>query len=476
MADEVSAALLGEMRAALALKTETDARIGAIRKKLNAQTATQADIADYSDRLGELLRDTLRETLTPEALPNETLYYNILRDTVGVMLKNAHRKVNEAAIEAQKAIDEAKGLHLNAEAAPYPQKRADDLFYKVGAPGTPYETAMKRLAEPVATLTQAFHDDHIRHNADKRFRAGMGPKIVRTAAFNCCGWCSSLAGTYDYEDVRDTGNDVFRRHERCKCIVDYVCDGKKQDVWSKKMYAADEETLGSRDAYRASTGDASQETLHARSEYGLDQHRKTPEEMQAEYDRIREEKALAKSEKYGKLDIEIDEFVPCLKDAKTEKILQTEVRDIPRKSLKFYTESNGWGINWVEVPKNYKVLGVFIKGQNDPQGMISLRYDKGAVYMSFASTAPQNNKLIVGENQKYKGVGGHLFAAAVQESVRAGNLDGCVYGYAANEKLLDHYIKTFGAFHYRTTSHEYTIEISGHAAQNLLDIYTFDRK
>ena len=145
MADEVSAALLGKMRAAFTRKRETDARIGAIRKKLNEKTATQADIAEYSDRLGELLRDTLRETLTPEALPNETLYYNILQDTVGVLLKNAHWQVNEAAIEAQKAIDEAQGLHLNAEAAPYPQKRADDLFYKVGAPGTPYETAMKRL-------------------------------------------------------------------------------------------------------------------------------------------------------------------------------------------------------------------------------------------------------------------------------------------------------------------------------------------
>ena len=292
MADEVSAALLSKMRTVFTQKRETDARIRAIRGKLDAKTATQADVADYTDRLGELLRDTLRETLTPEALPNETLYYNILQDTVGVMLKNAHRRVNEAAIEAQKAVDEAQGLHLNAEAAPYPQKRAEDLFYKVGAPGTPYETAMKRLAEPVATLTRAFHDDHIRHNADVRFRAGMGPKIVRTAHFNCCEWCSSLAGTYDYEDVRDPGNDVFRRHERCKCTVSYVCDGKKQDVWSKKHYEADDATLERREAYRAA-GDDTEETLQARREYGLEQHRKTPEEMQAEYKRLKEERALS---------------------------------------------------------------------------------------------------------------------------------------------------------------------------------------
>ena len=170
----------------------------------------------------------------------------------------------------------------------------------------------------MATLTRAFHDDHIRHNADKRFRAGMGPKIVRTAAFNCCSWCSSLAGTYDYEDVRDTGNDVFRRHERCKCIVDYVCDGKSQAVWSKKYFEADEETLRHRletkqktpaemdaefeawqkmkradeatlerrEIYRAST-DASPEALQIRSEYGLETRRASPEEMAASAERAR---------------------------------------------------------------------------------------------------------------------------------------------------------------------------------------------
>lgn len=249
MAEEVSEKLRQEMNATFALKTVTDPQIAAINKKLKAKTATQADVSDYSARLGELLRDTLREVLTPEALPNETLYYNILRDTVDVMLKNAHRQVNQAAIEAQKAIDEAGGLGLNAVEAPYPQRRVNDLLYKAGAPGTPFDSAMKLLDQPVITLTQAFHDDHIRYNADKRFRAGLAPKIIRTAAPKCCEWCSSLEGVYDYEDVKDTGNDVFRRHERCRCTVEYVCDGKRSDVWSKKLYEADEETLEKRSAY-----------------------------------------------------------------------------------------------------------------------------------------------------------------------------------------------------------------------------------
>ncbi len=126
--------------------------------------------------------------------------------------------------------------------------------------------------------------------ADARWRAGMAPKIVRRAAGNCCDWCSALAGTYDYGDVYFTGNDVFRRHENCRCTVEYVCDGTRQDVWSKKMYAADAETLRERSEYQTSTGDTSLETLRKRSEYGMETHRKTPEKMQDEFAIIQKKK------------------------------------------------------------------------------------------------------------------------------------------------------------------------------------------
>ena len=91
----------------------------------------------------------------------------------------------------------------------------------------------------------------------------MGPVIVRTAAPECCVWCAKLSGVYDYNEVRDTGNDVFRRHERCRCTVTYRDNGTVQDVWSKKIYGADEKTLEQRAAY------------------GLDTQKATPEEMPA---------------------------------------------------------------------------------------------------------------------------------------------------------------------------------------------------
>lgn len=267
---EVSEALRKKMLSLFKTKRETDSQISAFRRKLDAKKATQADVSDYSARLGELARDTIREVLTPDELPNETLYFNILMDTVDPLMRSAHALVNRTAAEAQKIIDEANGLGLNEVEAPYPRRRVRDLLFKAGDPELDLASQMRLLSEPIVTLTLAFYDDHVRVNAEERFRAGMAPKIVRRASFKCCDWCASLDGTYDYGDVSNTGNDVFRRHERCRCTVEYVCDGQRQDVWSKKIYAADEDTLSSRDTYHTSTGDTSPETLQMRSKYGLE--------------------------------------------------------------------------------------------------------------------------------------------------------------------------------------------------------------
>ena len=64
-------------------------------------------------------------------------------------------------------------------------------------------------------------------------RSGLTPKIFRKAERKCCDWCAQLAGEYDYPDVPD---EVYQRHERCRCTVEYdPADGKRkrQNVHTK---------------------------------------------------------------------------------------------------------------------------------------------------------------------------------------------------------------------------------------------------
>ena len=88
------------------------------------------------------------------------------------------------------------------------------------------------LDEPVVNFTQSVVDDSIKKNAECQYQSGLSPKIRRISMGKCCKWCDRLVGTYDYATVRNTGNDVFRRHEHCRCTVEFITNGKKQSKQS----------------------------------------------------------------------------------------------------------------------------------------------------------------------------------------------------------------------------------------------------
>ena len=74
--------------------------------------------------------------------------------------------------------------------------------------------------------------------------------------------------------------------------------------------------------------------------------------------------------------------------------------------------------------------------------------------------------------QKYEGVGGHLFAIAVDKSVQWG-YGGAIFGFAANAELVKHYEEAFGAVHIGIL-HEYQIAIDGEASRKLLEVYSYE--
>jgi hypothetical protein len=102
----------------------------------------------------------------------------------------------------------------------------------------------KFLGEPVKNTCQSFYDDFIQANAEFRTKSGLKETITRTVIGKCCDWCEQLAGTYEYPDVPD---DVYRRHNRCKCVVVHKSDKGIQNVYSKKFLTkAEQEALENR--------------------------------------------------------------------------------------------------------------------------------------------------------------------------------------------------------------------------------------
>lgn len=169
----------------------------------------------------------------------------------------------------------------------------------------------------------------------------------------------------------------------------------------------------------------------------------------------------------------IDEFTPCLKDAYTGELVQTEVIRIKRKSfLRKYNKKNGWYTNWEQLLDENEVYALVVEGTVDIQGLIAVAPEKNmcAAYITWMCASPQNNKLLT-DDVKYYGVGGHLFAVAVKKSMDYG-YEGYVCGFAANENLLKHYVEKLNA-EIIGILHPYQFALDEENAKRIMEVYDY---
>lgn len=174
------------------------------------------------------------------------------------------------------------------------------------------------------------------------------------------------------------------------------------------------------------------------------------------------------------INVIIDEFTSCLKDARTGELVQTEVIRIRRKSfLRKYNKKNGWYTNWESLADENEIYALVVEGSVDIQGLVALARndDMQALYINWMCASPDNNKQIANE-VKYLGVGGHLFAIAAQKSVYYG-YNGYMYGFAANKELLEHYVKMFHG-EVIAILHPYQFAIDERAAREIMEVYDYE--
>lgn len=173
----------------------------------------------------------------------------------------------------------------------------------------------------------------------------------------------------------------------------------------------------------------------------------------------------------------IDELVPCLKEVETGDIYETEVIRLKRKSvLSKFNSKTGWHVNWSKFEPHVEIYALVLKGTFDIQGLIALEnnHGDGAIHIKWACTSPANNVWEYGK-QRFKGVGGHLFAIAGKKSLDAG-FDGIVYAEAMDEDLLTYYKKEFKAeeFPFGYPAHPYRFIMNESAMHEIMEVYTYD--
>lgn len=282
-----------------------DRRIAQISKRIRDGTATFVDGHDYAERLGESLSKALISNLNEENLPDGRLYYNIAKRTVTPALQNNYELTNEAAEQIQSTIDSRLGIGLKSIKADFPESRIKGLIDKMTTEGISLEDALIWLGEPIINNSEAFFDDFIDSNAKFRTEAGLKATITRIAEANCCPWCDSLAGTYEYGSAPD---DIYRRHQYCRCTVTYQTEKKSQNVWSKRQWESSPEeidrrkTIGQKSTISAAErieqaaqllrdeviSDFQKETGYSRRSAGIITRNKNPAEVLKEVEKIKE--------------------------------------------------------------------------------------------------------------------------------------------------------------------------------------------
>lgn len=182
----------------------------------------------YAGRVGNALANVFRRH-APVLSIEEWDLENLIPQALGL----DHSMVAEMCLKVQTAMNEAAGLGIRAAEPKFDGNRAYGIVEELRA--HPEFTDIEKLFyDQVANFSMHVVDESVRANADVQSNAGLDVSIVRTADADACIWCREVAGVYPYEEVKNTGNDVFRRHDSCNCTCDFVSRRGSQDVWSKQ--------------------------------------------------------------------------------------------------------------------------------------------------------------------------------------------------------------------------------------------------
>ena len=208
--------------------------------KLKAKKATYRTANDFAIEIGGILSKALGASISADKLPNGKMYYNIAQRLLTDVLGRNYELVSGYASDVQKNLNDKAKIGLKVQVPELNKDRIAGIVNRFSSEDN-FEDVSWLLDEPIVNFTQSIIDDSIRNNAEFHHKAGLQPEIIRKSFFHCCEWCQEVQGNYKYPRVP---KDVYRRHQHCRCIVDYdPKNGKTQNVWTKKWNSIDKERV-----------------------------------------------------------------------------------------------------------------------------------------------------------------------------------------------------------------------------------------
>lgn len=203
---------------------------------LKNKKATYLDVNSFAVEVGGILANVLNAQINVGVLPDGKMYFNIADRVLNSTMQKNHELISNFAGDVQTVLNHEAGLKIKGQIPAINQDRINGIVNRISS-AEDFESVKWLLDEPLINFSQSVVDDAIKTNVDFQFEAGLQPKITRRVSGRACDWCKNLAGTYDYPfDIPD---DLYRRHERCRCTVEYNPKDSRgvQNSHSKKWRA-----------------------------------------------------------------------------------------------------------------------------------------------------------------------------------------------------------------------------------------------
>lgn len=224
--EDIVPKLLKAIQADFQKNFDKSAAISSLYKKVRDGTATYQEVNEFAIETGDILAKSFANNLSSNVLPDGKMYFNIAERVLEPTLTNNYDLVVEVAKQVQTDINKKAGIGIKAQTPNLNKDRIQGFVNRVSSSDN-YDEIAWILDEPVRLFSQSVVDDAIQVNAEFQYNAGLRPKIVRTSTGECCEWCNAIVGVYDYPNIP---KDVYRRHDYCRCMVDYIASKERRNV------------------------------------------------------------------------------------------------------------------------------------------------------------------------------------------------------------------------------------------------------
>lgn len=222
--EDIAPELLARIEQEFEERFKADSILAELAAKLGAGAASHTQAYEYAGRVGEILTDAYQHHIASSSLPDGRLWYNIADRVITPTMKRNYDLIAQYVTAVQTDLNQAAGIGIKALPPDMDvEEKIQGIVNRVSSEKL-YDDVRWILKEPVKTFGRTVVDTSIKANAEFQGRSGLTPKIIRKTSGSCCKWCTSLAGTYTYPDVP---KDVYRRHDNCRCTVNYDSGGGK---------------------------------------------------------------------------------------------------------------------------------------------------------------------------------------------------------------------------------------------------------